>query len=130
MNLNSISQCPTPLNQAFFCQFNQETVQKLIRQRIYDQYKLKIDKQSPDDLLAIMRSVFINNSADPYSDVYNQVKYMNDVTTRTACKQIETGLAQHFGYLQDIDRPIQPPAIPANTSLYGVKIGYNNQIGF
>lgn len=130
MNLNSISQCPTPLNQAFFCDFNQETIQKLIRQNIYDQYKLRIDRQSSSDLLAIMRSVFINNSANPYNDVYSQVKYMNNVTMKTACKQIETGLAQHFGYLRDIDRPIQPPAIPRNTSLYGVKIGYNDQIGF
>jgi hypothetical protein len=77
-----------------------------------------------------MRSVFINNSANPYSDVYSQVKYMNTVTMKTACKQIETGLAQHFGYLRDIDRPIQPPTIPQNTSLYGMKIGYNDQIGF
>lgn len=130
MNLNSISQCPTPLNQVFFCEYNQELIQKLIRQNIYNQYQLKIDKQSSSDLLAIMRSVFINNSADPYNDVYSQVKYMNDVTMKVACKQIETGLAQHFGYLQDIDRPIQPPSIPKNTSLYGVKIGYNNQIGF
>lgn len=130
MNLNSISQCPTPLNQAFFSQFNQETVQKLIRQNIYNQFKIKIDKQSPSDILAIMRMVFINNSADPYSDVYAQVKYMNGVTMKVACKQIETGLAQHFGYLEDISRPIQPPAIPRNTSLYGNKIGYNNQIGF
>ena len=130
MNLNSISQCPTPLNQAFFCDFNQETIQKLIRQNIYDQHKLRIDRQSSSDLLAIMRSVFINNSADPYGDVYSQVKYMNNVTMKTACKQIETGLAQHFGYLRDIDRPIQPPTIPSNTSLYGLKIGYNDQIGF
>jgi hypothetical protein len=130
MNLNSISQCPTPLNQAFFCEYNQETVQRLIRQNIYNQFKVKIDKQSPSDILAIMRAVFINNSADPYNDVYAQVKYMNDVSMKTACKQIETGLAQHFGYLEDIARPIQPPNIPTNTSLYGNKIGYNDQIGF
>lgn len=129
MNLNSISQCPTPLNQVFFCDVNQETIQKLIRQNIYNQYKHRIDRQSSSDLLAIMRSVFISNSANPYDDVYSQVKYMNNVTMKTACKQIETGLAQYFGYLRDIDRPIQPHPVPKNTSLYGVKIGYNNQIG-
>jgi hypothetical protein len=130
MNLNSIGQCPTPLNQAFFCAYNQDIVQKMIRQNIYNKFKLKIDKQSSSDLLAIMRMVFINNSADPYNDINTQVKYMNELTTKTASKQIETGLAQHFGYLQDIDRPLEPPTIPRNTSIYGIKIDYNDQIGF
>ena len=130
MNLNSISQCPTPLNKTFFCDFNQDVIQRMIRQKIYNQFKVRIDKQSPSDILAIMRVVFLNNSANPYDDILTQVKFMNGRVCDTACKQIETGLAQHYGYLEDISRPIIPPSIPRNTSLHGVKIGYNNQIGF
>lgn len=130
MNLNSINQCPTPLNKTFFCDFNQDVIQRMIRQNIYNKFKAKIDKQSPDDIIAIMRAVFINNSANPYGDVLTQVKFMNAKVSDVACKQIETGLAQHYGYLEDISRPIIPPDIPRNTSLHGNKIGYNNQIGF
>lgn len=130
MNLNSIGQCETPLNKTFFCEFNQGVIQRMIRQNIYNKFKVKIDKQSPTDILTIMRVVFINNSADPYGDVLVQVKFMNSRVSAVACKQIETGLAQHYGYLDEISKPIQPLAVPKSTTVYGMKMGYSDQIGF
>jgi len=129
MNLNSISQCPTPLNQTFFSEFNQEVIHRGIRQNIFNKYGVRVDKQSPDAILTFMRTVFINNSADPYGDVCAQVKYMNEIVVNMASEQVASGVAQYYGYLRDVERPLQPPPVPTNTSLYGVKIGYNNQIG-
>ena len=77
-----------------------------------------------------MRSVFINNAYDNYNNIEAQVKQMNTQTIKVATENIITGVAQYYGYIRDVDRPIQPPPVPTNTSLYGVKIGYNNQIGF
>jgi hypothetical protein len=129
MNLNAINQIQTPLNTAFFCQRNQDTIQRGLRQHVLNQYKVRIDNQSPDAILALMRMVFINNSSDPYGSVQPQVRFMNGRVIEMATTQVASGVAQHYGYLRDIDRPLQPPPTPRNTSLYGVKIGYNTQIG-
>lgn len=128
--LTSIKQTPTPLNTLFFSEFNQNLLQRAIRQAMYDKYQLRIDKQNKNDLLAIMRVVFINNSAQPYTELCPQVKLMNDMVIKTALGQIATGVAQYFGYIHDIQAPHVPPAIPVNTSVYGNKIDYNTQIGF
>lgn len=130
MNLNSISQCSTPLNTTFFSKFNQDLIQRGLRQNVLNKYGAKIDNQSPDAILALMRMVFIDNSSNPYGDVCEQVRFMNVRVIDMASEQVLSGLAQYKGYLRDIDRPLQPPAVPRNTSLYGVKIGYNDKIGF
>ena len=129
MNLNSINQTQTPLNTAFFCKRNQDIIQRGLKQHVLNQYRVRIDTQSPDAILAMMRVVFINNSSDPYGNVQPQVRFMNQRVIEMATKQVATGVAQHYGYIKDIDRPLQPPPTPRNTSLYGVKMGYNNQIG-
>ena len=129
MNLNSINQTQTPLNTAFFCRRNQDIIQRGLRQNVLNKYGVRIDDQSPDAIIAMMRVVFINNSADPYGAVTPQVRYMNGKVIEMATKQVASGVAQHYSYLKDIDNPLQPPSIPENTSLYGVKIGYNDQIG-
>lgn len=129
MNLNSINQTQTPLNTAFFCQSNQDIIQRGLRQNVLNKYGVRIDNQSPDALLAMMRVVFINNSADPYGNITPQIRFMNGRVVEMATEQVASGVAQHYSYLKDIDNPLQPPPIPRNTSLYGVKIGYNEQIG-
>ena len=129
MNLNSINQTQTPLNTAFFCQRNQDVIQRGLKQNVLNKYGVRIDTQSSDALAAMMRVVFIENSADPYGNVTPQVRLMNGKVIDLATGQVASGVAQHYGYLKDIDRPLQPPSIPRNTSLYGVKMGYNHQIG-
>lgn len=129
MNLNSINQTQTPLNTAFFCQRNQDIIQRGLKQNVLNKFGVRIDNQSPDALIAMMRVVFINNSADPYGSVTPQVRMMNGRVIDMATEQVASGVAQHYNYLKDIDSPLQPPPVPRNTSLYGVKIGYNDQIG-
>ena len=130
MNLNLIKQCPTPLNCLFFSNENRDLIQRGLRQYILNKYGVRIDKQSPDNILVIMRAVFINNAYDNYNNIEAQVKQMNARTIEMASENIMTAVAQYYGYIKDVDRPLQPPPTPKNTSLYGVKIGYNSQIGF
>ena len=76
MEVKSIQQCPTPLNTLFFSDFNLKLLQKAIRQSFKNKTGISIDHQNPDDLYAIMRVVFINNSGDPNKAVQSQVKKM------------------------------------------------------
>ena len=121
MNL-SLRQERTPLNDMYFSEQNMNLLQRAIRSEFLKQTGLKIDYQNPNDMYAIMRSVFINNHQNGYSKVDEQIRHMNGVVIREALKQIKTGVSQFFTYVQDLDKPIVPPATPENTSIYGTRI--------
>ena len=127
--LTTMKQAETPLNTTFFCRENFGLIQRAIRQVVKDQSGVSIDYQKPEDVLAIMRYVYINNAGNQYLNIEPQVKQMNGVVIHTAVQQINTNLSQFYGYANDLTKPIIPPDIPMNTSLYGDKIGYNDKIG-
>ena len=129
LHLNTLKQCPTPLNTLFFSEFNMNLLQRGIRQSFRDQTGVAIDYQNPSDLYSIMRVVFINNSGDPNANVQEQVKYMNGIVIKTASGQIQTGISQYMGYVHDIDTLAVPIDRPVNTTTYGKKFGKSEQIG-
>lgn len=118
----SLKQERTPLNSIYFSQQNMMLLQRAIRAEFLKKSGLKIDYQNPNDLYALMRSVFINNQQNGYSKIDEQIRHMNGIVINEALKQIQTGVSQLFGYIQDMDKPIVPPAIPENTSIYGMRI--------
>ena len=129
LHLNSMKQTATPLNTLFFSEFNRNLLQKAIRQTFKNKTGVSIDDQNPDDLYAIMRSVFINNASNHETRINEQVKFMNGVVIKTALSQIQSGVAQYMGYIRDIDTMAVPPIAPANTSTFGLKIDKNDKIG-
>ena len=130
LHLNSIQQCPTPLNTLFFSEFNINLLQRGIRQDFKNKTGISIDNQNANDLYSIMRVVFINNSGDPNSNVQEQVRFMNGIVIKTAAGQIQTGVSQLMGYLHDTDKNTVPLDRPVNTSTQGKKYGKNDKIGF
>jgi hypothetical protein len=129
MEVKSIQQCSTPLNTLFFSDFNTNLLQRGIRQAFKDKTGISIDYQNPDDLFAIMRVVFINNSGDHHQRVQAQVRSLNKIVIDTALAQIQTGVSQYIGYVQDIESTARPMDRPTNTSTTGKKIPKSNQIG-
>jgi hypothetical protein len=129
LHLDSLKQCETPLNTLFFSDFNQNLLQRGIRQAFKNKTGIAIDRQNPDDLYSIMRVVFINNAGDHHVAVNQQVRMMNERVIETALGQIQTGVSQYMSYVQDIDTIATPLAQPINTSTVGMKIGKNEKIG-
>jgi len=129
LHLDSLKQCETPLNTLFFSEFNQNLVQRGIRQAFKNKSGISIDYQNKDDLYSIMRVVFINNAGDHHTRIKEQVQNMNVRVIDTAISQIQTGVAQYMAYIKDIDTISTPIDLPKNTSTYGNKIGKNNKIG-
>ena len=127
--LNSIKQTETPLNSLFFSEFNTELLQRGIRQAFKNKSGSTIDYQNPDDLYALMRVVFINNSGDHNKEVKKQVKYMNGRVIDTAVGQIQTGVAQYIAYAKEIDTTRNLLDRPVNTSTTGNKLDKNTKIG-
>ena len=129
LHLDSLKQCETPLNTLFFSEFNQNLLQRGIRQAFKNKTGIAIDRQNPDDLYSIMRVVFINNAGDHYARINEQVQFMNTRVIDTAVKQIQTGVSQYMAYVQDIDTIAIPLDQPMNTSTVGKKIPKNMKIG-
>lgn len=121
----SVRQVQTPLNCMFFSQQNIQLLQRAIRQDFKNKTGVKIDYQNQDDLISLMRSVYINNQQNSYDKLDQQIRQMNGVVIKQAVDQISTGVSQFFAYVRDLDKPIVPPAIPENTSIYGMRIDKN-----
>lgn len=129
LHINSLKQCPTPLNTLFFSEFNMNLLQRGIRQDFKNKTGISIDKQNQNDLYSIMRVVFINNSGDHNTNVQEQVRYMNSIVIKTASSQVQTGVSQLMGYLRDTESNAKPNDLPVSTSNYGKKFGKNDKIG-
>jgi hypothetical protein len=120
--LRTMRQTGTPLGDLFFSDFNLRSIQNNIRQSVLSTTGIAIDYQKQDDVLTLMRMVFINNSVDPYGNLPAQIKLMNDLVVKTATAQIGTGLSQYIGYIRDISTPLVPEPRPINTSVYGERM--------
>lgn len=127
--LKTLREIPTPLNTTFFSNFNISLIQRSIRQRIKNVTGRSIDYQSPDDVVAIMRVVYITNKSQQYQNVRQQVEFMNNRVVDMAQSQIQTNLAQFLHYVKDLDEPLVPLNLPVSTTNYGKKIDYNTKIG-
>ena len=123
MYINTLRQTNTPLNNLFFSEFNTNLLQRAIRQNFKNKSGIAIDYQNINDLFAIMRTVFINNSGDPEKDIEAQVKMMNSIVIDIAYEQIQSGVSQYINYNRDMDSIKIPFAQPINTSTVGTKIG-------
>ena len=120
--LRTMRQTGTPLGDLFFSDFNLRSIQNNIRQSVLTTTGIAIDYQKQDDVLTLMRMVFINNSVDQYGNLPAQIKIMNDLVIKTATAQIGTGLSQYIGYIRDISTPMIPEPRPINTSVYGERM--------
>lgn len=129
LHLDSLKQVETPLNTLFFSEFNQNLLQRGIRQSFKNKTGISIDRQNPADLYSMMRVVFINNAGDHHTRVNEQVKFMNTRVIEAALGQIQTGVSQYMAYVQDIDTIAVPLDQPMNTSTVGKKIPKNTKIG-
>ena len=121
---------PSPLADAFFSDFNKETIQDQIASAIKDKTGVELQRQSYSDLDALMKRVYVNMKKDTYSNVRQQVGDLNARVTEEATGTISTGLLQQIVYLRDISRNAVPLEVPVSTSTYGNKIPSNFKIGF
>lgn len=117
--LRTMRQADTPLSSLFFSDFNYNKIQNGIISTFKTKTGIAIDYQSRDDVLTLMRMVFINNSYDPYGNLPEQVKIMNDSVIKKAVAQIGTGISQYIGYIRDISTPLVPEPRPIQTGYYG-----------
>jgi len=119
-----------PLSDAFFSEFNRETIHRDIIAAINRKTGYTIDKQSDADLQALMKRVYVNMMTDPYVDIRGQVERMNETVVEEATGTIGTGMLQQLLFMRDISSNPVPLQAPVSTSTYGNKLGSRPPIGF
>lgn len=123
-----------PLNEKFFSQDNMKRLQKLIKYNVYikSDKKVLIDEQSEDELLLLMRSVYLENSRNSYHDMDQQIKDLNMIVLTEAVPIILSNVEMHRSYLYEIGQPkfMRPIARPINVNFAGTNtlIGSSSRI--
>jgi Family of unknown function (DUF5761) len=120
---------PTPLGNAFFSDFNKESIHAGIIDAIKAKTGYELERQSDGDVQSLMRVVYTDLVASPYTDVRSQVAAMNAEVIKRAVSTASTGMLQQLVYLRDISENPVPLEIPLSTSTYGNKIPSNFKFG-
>lgn len=119
----------TPLYDAFFSEFNMNTIQDGIIRSTQAQTGKTINRQDSRPLSIIMESVYSVNSYNPYGDIQSQISFMNDVVIKECVKQTVMGVQAYQRYINDIGSQPVPLSNPSYTSPVGIKMPFNTKIG-
>jgi hypothetical protein len=110
----------SPLSIAFFSQQNIQILQNAIRAGVYKLSKEQylIAPQSVDTLKIIMRSIFLQNSANMPAQITKQIEALNQIVVEYCIKQVYGEAQGYITYLHDASTlvvPIQRPVM-SNTN--------------
>lgn len=112
------------LSKIFFSDENFVRLQRMIKNAVYErtnkQFRLDID-QEQRDLYLIMRAVYFEYARYLPGQLIRQVKKLNIKVIDEAVPEIITSIKQEYGYLKEINKPIDPIPRPINTSNAGRK---------
>jgi hypothetical protein len=126
----------TLLTQMFFSQTNVENIQQLLRLFIYKKTNIVIDKQSYNEILTIMRSIFLEYSSHPplieadmpdaqkrsILPLYTkEVSRLNELVVNDVVPRIQSQLIQYINYIRDISELPKPIERSNNMSNSGQK---------
>ena len=104
------------LSIAYFSKQNIQIIQNAIRANVYKMSKEQylIGPQSEDTLKIIMRSVFLQNSANMQCHITEQIEALNQIVVEYCAKQIYGEAQGYLTYLHDASTlvvPLQPPVM-------------------
>jgi hypothetical protein len=126
----------TLLTYLFFSEENIENLQKLIRMLVFKEMKQVVDYQSRNDLMIVMRSIFLELSEHPelidettpaqkrqelLKAYTEEVDRLNQLVLNWVVPKVCSGLQQYLGYLRDSMDPVKPMEAPVSTNISGTR---------
>jgi hypothetical protein len=114
-----------PLNQTFFSPANVQIVQNKLRREVYDRSKgeFLIDDQSVDELLIVMRAMYLQYGKNQPDRIREQIMELNQIVTDWCIPKILSECSMHKTYLHDIQNLPIPMEQPVHISQKGTKSG-------
>jgi len=110
----------TYLSQAFFSKENIQILQNGIRAGVYQNSngQYLVGPQDCDSLKIIMRSVYLQHSANQINNITQQISELNKIVLDYSVKQVYSEAQGYMKYLDDASTlvvPIAHPVMPDNT---------------
>jgi hypothetical protein len=110
------------ITKIFFSDENMKRIQRQIKSEIYKrtngQYSLDED-QDESDLTIAMRAIYLDKAKNLPGQTIRQVKILNQQTIDYIVPDMITNIKQYFGYIKDINQPLQPMMRPMNVNNAG-----------
>lgn len=108
------------LSQAFFSQQNIQILQNGIRAGVFyrSNGQYKIGEQDCDALKIVMRSVFLQNSANQENNIPQQIEQLNKMVLEYCIQQVYSEAQGYVKYIDDVSTlviPIAHPVMADNT---------------
>ena len=114
---------PNALNQNFFSPENVQIIQNLIRKTVFDESPTRdiIDPQSTDDLLIIMRSMYLTYGRNEPYNIAGQIQELNQRVSDWSVPKIISEISMYKTYRKDASTLPVPMERPVNISPAGTK---------
>lgn len=117
-------QSQSELSKLFFSDENFRRIQKGIKAEVFKRtkgtFRLDVD-QEQRDLFLLMRATYMENARFLPGEIVRQVKRLNQKVITDSVPDIITGIRQEYGYLKEINKPLDPIARPMNVNNRGRK---------
>ena len=116
----------TGLSEVYFSKENMEILQSAIRYEVNQITGKIIDKQSPNELSIVMRSIYLQNGNPMVSSnsIKKEVVKLNSMVIDYCSEQISTQVLQYQGYIQKLTTlpvPIErPQQVDRNNFTYDI----------
>jgi hypothetical protein len=108
----------TALSQAFFSRENIQIIQNGIRAGVYERSngQYVIGDQDCDSIKIIMRSVFLQHSANKPSNIPQQIEELNKIVLNYCIQQVYSEAQGYMRYVDDVSTLVVPIAHPVQAS--------------
>ena len=107
------------LSRRFFSQANVDRLQGALREAVRDKTGYVIDRQSDEQMLIVMRYVFMQSSRHEGGD--REIARLNALVLREIAPQVASGLLQYLAYLKDASTVYTPIPRGEATSVKGTR---------
>tara|TARA_Y100000589_G_C27179215_1_gene640047 strand:+ start:523 stop:948 length:426 start_codon:yes stop_codon:yes gene_type:complete len=115
----------TIISDLFLSEKNIKLIHLKIINSIREKYNYNISKQSKNELLIIMRSVYLNNCTNNFSnknEIKKELKRLNDLATNYCVNNIIKNIKSYELYLDKINNNLNPIDLPKPTTVKGDNI--------
>jgi acetaldehyde dehydrogenase (acetylating) len=121
--LNTGNQQRSKLSDSFFSQTNIDHLQDTIIRQIYKKTdgKYSIVKQNEDEIVIVMKSIFIQNGRNNDNNINLQINELNKLVLNYCVGNVYTNLLQYVKYVDDITKENTVMDMPQNVDIKGSK---------
>ena len=121
----------TPLSDLFFHKKNIQTVQNMIRFRVYKKTNFKIAEQNVTNILIYMRGIYLQYAKHLNYDFTQQIRELNEHSVEAILPNLISNTKQYLQYLVDQGTPYRVIDRPINVSNAGTKsVRLDTALGF